>query len=34
MVLGFFTGSLYTLLALYASKGDWKKFWLGQRADG
>jgi len=34
VVLGFFTGSLYTLLALHASNGDWKKFWLGQRADG
>ena len=33
MVLGFFTGSLYVLLALFASKGDWKVFWMGQRAD-
>jgi hypothetical protein len=33
MVLGFFTGSLYALLALFASKGDWKTFWLGQRAN-
>ncbi len=33
MVLGFFTASLYVLIALYASKGDWKKFWMGQRAD-
>ena len=33
MVLGFFTGSLYALLALIASKGDWKVFWLGQRAN-
>jgi hypothetical protein len=32
MVLGFFTASLYALIALYASKGDWKKFWMGQRA--
>jgi len=32
MGLGFFTGSLYVLLALFASKGDWKRFWLGHRA--
>jgi hypothetical protein len=34
MVLGFFTGSLYALIALITSKGDWKKFWMGHRADG
>ena len=34
MVLGFFTASLYALIALYQSGGDWKKFWLGSRADG
>ena len=33
MVLGFFTASLYTLIALYASKGDWRNFWMGQRAN-
>ena len=33
MVLGFFTGSLYVLLALFASKGDWKTFWMGRRAN-
>ena len=33
MVLGFFTASLYALIALYASDGDWKKFWMGKRAD-
>ncbi len=33
MVLGFFTGSLYALLALFASKGDWKVFWMGHRAN-
>jgi hypothetical protein len=33
MVLGFFTGSLYTLIALITSKGDWKVFWMGQRAN-
>lgn len=32
MVLGFFTGSLYALIALYKSQGDWKKFWLGKHA--
>ncbi|MBN2502686.1 MAG: DUF1475 family protein [Anaerolineales bacterium] len=32
MVLGFFTASLYTLLALFASKGDWGTFWMGARA--
>ncbi len=31
MVLGFFIGSLYTLLALYTSKGDWSRFWQGHR---
>jgi hypothetical protein len=33
MVLGFFTASLYTFIALNASEGDWKKFWMGQRVD-
>jgi hypothetical protein len=33
MVLGFFTASLYTFIALNASDGDWRKFWMGQRAD-
>jgi len=32
MVLGFWAGSLYALLALFSSRGDWKKFWMGQRA--
>lgn len=32
MTLGFFAGSLYALLALQASRGDWRKFWLGNRA--
>jgi hypothetical protein len=31
MVLGFFTASLYTLIALQASGGDWRRFWLGRR---
>ncbi len=32
MVLGFFTGALYTFIALRTSAGDWRKFWLGKRA--
>jgi hypothetical protein len=32
MTLGFFTGSLYAFLALQASGGDWRKFWLGKQA--
>ncbi|MBN1136440.1 MAG: DUF1475 family protein [Anaerolineae bacterium] len=31
MVLGNFTASLYVLIALLASRGDWKRFWLGNR---
>jgi hypothetical protein len=30
MVLGFFTASLYTWMALRASDGDWRRFWLGK----
>ena len=30
MVLGFFTASLYVLVALYGSRGDWKAFWMGR----
>jgi len=33
MVLGFFTGSLYTFIALLRSNGDWKAFWMGHRAN-
>jgi hypothetical protein len=33
MILGFFTGSLYTLIALQTSGGDWRRFWMGKRAD-
>ncbi len=33
MVLGFFTASLYALIALYQSDGDWRKFWMGIRVD-
>ena len=32
MTLGFFAGSLYALLALQQSKGDWKQFWMGKHA--
>lgn len=34
LMLGFFSGSLYALLALFASKGDWTVFWMGYRARG
>lgn len=32
MVLGNFVTSLYVLLTVFDSDGDWKKFWLGARA--
>ncbi len=32
MVLGFWAGALYMLLALSSSKGDWGRFWMGRRA--
>lgn len=32
MVFGFWTGALYTFIALQTSRGDWKRFWLGKRA--
>jgi hypothetical protein len=32
MVLGFFTGALYTFIALQTSGGDWRRFWMGKRA--
>jgi hypothetical protein len=31
MVLGFFTGALYTFVALQTSGGDWQRFWMGNR---
>ena len=34
MVLGFFTASLYALIALIRSKGDWGKFWMGEKRSG
>jgi hypothetical protein len=30
MTLGNWTASLYALVALFTSGGDWKKFWLGR----
>jgi hypothetical protein len=33
MVLGFFTASLYVLITLYRSQGDWKLFWMGKHAN-
>lgn len=33
MVLGFWTASLYTFIALQTSGGDWRRFWMGQRFD-
>jgi hypothetical protein len=32
MVLGFWAGALYTLIALQTSDNDWKRFWYGKRA--
>lgn len=32
MVLGNFTASLYALIALLTCDGDWKRFWMGNRA--
>jgi len=32
MTLGFFTGALYTLLALWKSGGSWERFWIGKHA--
>lgn len=31
MVLGFWAGALYALIALQKSNGDWKVFWFGKR---
>jgi hypothetical protein len=33
MILGFWTGSLYALVALQTSDGDWRRFWMGRRLD-
>ena len=34
MILGFWAASLYTLIALQTSGGDWRRFWMGKRAEG
>ncbi|MGD2144220.1 MAG: DUF1475 family protein [Anaerolineae bacterium] len=34
MVLGSFTASLYTFIALQTSGGDWPRFWMGRRWHG
>ncbi len=31
MVLGFWAGTLYTLIALQSSGNDWKRFWYGKQ---
>ncbi len=31
MVLGFWAGALYMLLALYRADGNWERVWLGAR---
>jgi hypothetical protein len=33
MVLGFFTASVYTLIAAQTSHGSWRIFWMGNRSD-
>jgi len=33
MILGNFTASLYVLIALLASRGNWRRFWMGNRLD-
>ncbi len=33
MVLGFWTGALYTFIALQTSGGDWKRFWYGKQSN-
>ena len=33
MVMGFWAGALYTLIALQTSGNDWKRFWYGKRAN-
>jgi hypothetical protein len=31
MTLGFWTGALYTFIAMQTSGSDWKRFWYGKR---
>ncbi len=33
MTLGFFTGALYTFIALHTSGGDWNRFFMGRRSE-
>jgi hypothetical protein len=33
MILGFWTASLYTLIALQTSGDSWRRFWMGHRAE-
>jgi hypothetical protein len=33
MVMGFWAGALYTLIALQTSGNDWKRFWFGKRIE-
>jgi hypothetical protein len=33
MILGNFTASVYALIALVTSRGDWARFWMGNRAN-
>jgi hypothetical protein len=33
MILGFFTASVYILVAAISSRGSWRKFWMGNRSD-
>ena len=33
MVLGFFTASVYILVAAQTSHGSWRSFWMGKRSD-
>lgn len=32
LILGFWAGSLYALVNLIKSRGDWRVFWLGKHA--
>jgi hypothetical protein len=32
LVFGFLTASVYALLALRSSSGDWRRFWMGKHA--
>jgi hypothetical protein len=34
MILGNLTTSLYVLIALLSSRGDWGRFWMGNRLNG